>query len=329
VNHTLCALSGLLAAFVLAGPAFADPDHRHTAAVPTLATQGKTTVSIQGNTVTLTIGPVDLPVEHAGELAASVPIYYFRLPRDMYMTSFKSAVFTKDGRSLPNNYLHHILLINTDRESVSCPGEPLFFAGAGLEMVEARLPAGYGVKLGKGQKLMAVTAFYHKVPPTKDVIATFTMEMAPDGVPVKELDVYQVGVNTVCYSKFGQRGPDQTDEGITIKPGVTVLSAPLKFHMDGCVKFAYPHGHDELVLITLDNKTTKQTLLRTVPDVSLDGTLIAFQPHQIYRDPRGFPVSTQDEYEISMVYHHPLQDPRVQHGMGNYLLYMTPGNCGS
>jgi len=126
---------------------------------------------------------------------------------------------------------------------------------------------------------MAVVAFYHKVPPTEDVMATFTMEMAPEGVPIQQMDVYQVGVNIVCYSKFGERGPDQTDEGIRINPGVTVLSAPLKFRMDGCVKFAYPHGHDELLLITLDNISTGRTLLRTVPDVDQDGTLLAFPPH--------------------------------------------------
>jgi hypothetical protein len=174
---------------------------------------------------------------------------------------------------------------------------------------------------------MSVVAFYHKAPPTKDVMATFTMEMAPEDAPVKEMDVYQVGVNIVCYSKFGQRPKNQTDEGIEINPGVHTISAPLKFRMDGCVKFAYPHGHDELLLIALENKTAHRTLLRTVPDVAQDGTFIAFQPHQIFKDPQGFPVTTNDEYEITMVYHHSLHDSRVQHGMGNYLLYMTPGPC--
>ncbi len=319
----LCWIAFLVLTY--ASTAYGEDNHHH--AVPTLKNQGKTVVTVEGNTVTLTFGPIDLPVGHAGELAASMPMHYFQLPRDMYMISFKSHVFTQDGVTLPNKYLHHILLVNTAKESVSCQGEPLFFAGAGLEMVNTRFPPGYGVKLEKDQKLMAVVAFYHKVPPTEDVMATFTMEMAPEGVPIQQMDVYQVGVNIVCYSKFGERGPDQTDEGIRINPGVTVLSAPLKFRMDGCVKFAYPHGHDELLLITLDNISTGRTLLRTVPDVDQDGTLLAFPPHQLYRDRRGFSVNTQDDYEVSMVYHHPLHNPNEHHGMGNYLLYMTPGTC--
>ena len=43
-------------------------------------------------------------------------------------------------------------MLNNDKPSVSCDGEPLFFAGAGLEMTEARFPDGYGVKLGQRAK---------------------------------------------------------------------------------------------------------------------------------------------------------------------------------
>ena len=196
-------------------------------------------------------------------------------------------------------------------------------------MTETSFPEGYAVKLAKTDRLMSVVAFYHGAPPTKDVMATFTMYMAPENKPMKELDVYQVGVNIVCYSKFSQRPADQTDEGIEIRPGVQVHTAPLKFRMDGCVKFAYPHGHDELLMIALENKTKKQTLLRTVPDVDMDGTFREFKPHQVYKDSQGFPITKDDDYEMVMVHHHPLQKQEFQHGMGNYLLYMTPGACPS
>lgn len=308
--------------------ALASDGHDHHA-VPTLKKQATTTVTANNDTVTLTFGPIDLPAAHDGELAASMPKHHFTLPKDMYMVGYKTAVFTQEGKELPRNYLHHILMLNNDRPSVSCPGEPLFFAGAGLEMTETRFPEGYGVKLGKGDHLMSIAAFYHGAPPTKNVIATFTMYMAPENAPIKEMDVYQVGVNIVCYSKFAQRGPDQTDEGIEIRPGVQVHTAPLKFLMDGCVKFAYPHGHDELLMIGLENRTRNRTLLRTVPDVDRDGTFLEFRPHQVYSSDEGFSVSQSDDYEMLMVHHHPLQKDELQHGMGNYLLYMTPGLCAS
>jgi hypothetical protein len=80
-------------------------------------------------------------------------------------------------------------------------------------------------------------------------------------------------------------------------------------------------------MVALENKTSNQTLLRTVPSVGADGTFRDFPPHQVYRNGTGFPVTKQDEYEMVMVHHHPLQNSNIHHGMGNYLLYMTPGGC--
>jgi hypothetical protein len=315
----------LVLAVVPAGASWGAENHNHGAhAAPE---KPLTTVAMEGDTLTLTFGPVDLPTGHDGDLAASIPKHIFQLPKDRYLVRYKSAIFAKDGTPLPKQFLHHILLINLDREGVSCAGEPLFFGGAGMEMNEARFPAGYGVKLGQGQKIMAIVAFYHGAPPTKDAMATFTMEFAPEGTPAQEMDVYQVGVNVVCYSKFDNRRKDESDEGIEIQPGVQVDRAPLKFKMDGCVKFAYPHAHDQVLLIALENKTTGTTLLRTVPDVEQDGTFRSFLPHQIYQDAQGFEVNSRDDYEILMVYHRPLHSAKLNHGMGNYLLYMTPGGC--
>ncbi len=292
------------------------------------STKEATKVTLDQDALTLTFGPIDLPAGHSGELASSLPIHFFKAPKDMVVTGYRSRIFTKDGRELPGQYLHHILLQNLEEKSLSCPGEPTYFAGAGIEITDAKFPAGYGVPIKKGSKLVAVIAFYHKVPPTKDAIATFTMDLAPEGAEVKPVKAYTVGVNVVCYSQFSKRPSNQTDEGIELKVGlVQVDSKPLKFTVDGCVKYAYPHGHDGLLLIALDNKTTNETLLRSVPDVDSNGNLRGFLPHQVYSDTRGFSVNTKDEYEMTMVYHLNRQESVDLHGMGNYLLYVMPGAC--
>jgi len=308
-------------------PAFADAlPHPHPPTAP--QSKAKTTVTLEGNSLVLTFGPIDLPAGHSGELASSLPLHFFKAPKDMHVVGYKSRIFTKDGKELPGQYLHHILLQNLEEKSLSCPGEPTYFAGAGIEITDAKFPPGYGVPIKKNSKLVAVVAFYHKVPPTKDVMATFTMDLAPDGADIKPVKAYTVGVNVVCYSQFSKRPSNESDEGRALKVGtVQVDSKPLKFTVDGCVKYAYPHGHDGLLLIALDNKTTNQTLLRSVPDVESDGNLRGFLPHQIYSNTKGFPVSTKDEYEMTMVYHLNRQEALDLHGMGNYLLYVSPGAC--
>ena len=310
--------------FALVGISHADGGHHH--AIPTLK-KGKTTVSYEGDKITITFGPIDLPVGHSGDLAASMPKHFFSLPEDRHFTAFKSEVFTKDGTALTPEYLHHLLLLDMDRKSISCEGEPMFLGGAGMEMVNTKFPKGYGVALPKGHKLMTLVAFYHGVPPTKDAMARFTIDLAPKNEPIQSMEVYQIGVNVVCFSKFDQRPKDQSDEGIEIPPGVQVMKAPRQFQVDGCVKFAYPHVHDGALLVALENITARRTLLRTVPDVEMNGELIGFSNRQVYSDAKGFSINTRDQYEMVLVHHQPLHHDNDPHGMGNYLLYMTPGEC--
>jgi len=317
---------GLACLFLTTTVALAhEKSHQHQQ-VPTLD-KTQTTVTIEEDKVTITFGPIDLPAGHEGDLAASMPRHFFNMPELRYMTGYKAEVFTMEDGPMPKEYLHHLLLLDMDEPSISCPGEPLFMAGAGMEMTDTRFPSGNGVRLDPSHKLMTLVAFYHKVPPTKNVYARFTMYLAPKGAKMAPLEVYQVGVNVVCFSKFDQRPSNQSDEGISIQPGVQVNTAPLRFLVDGCVKYAYPHSHNGALLVALENRTSNKTLLRTVPKVTQDGTLIEFPLHQVYSDAQGFSVNTKEDYEMVLVHHTPLQQKTEAWGMGNYLLYMTRGEC--
>ena len=79
----------------------ADEGHHHS--VPTLK-KGLTEVAYDEDKITITFGPIDLPVGHSGDLAASMPKHFFKVPEDRYLTGFKSEVFTKDGKlNYPRN----------------------------------------------------------------------------------------------------------------------------------------------------------------------------------------------------------------------------------
>lgn len=296
-------------------------------AIPTLLGGVKTAVTVTLHTVTVAFGPMEVGDAHDDLANARMPKLFFRLEQDITVIGFKLAVFAKDGTALPRHYLHHISLWDMSRESTFCPGAPYNFAGAGNEMTQARFPAGYGLKLKKGASVLAVAHFYHDAPPAKDVMASITLDLAPDGAPVQPLEVYHVSVNTDCHTKLAERGNDETDEGIKLKPGLMIRTVPVRFLKGGCVKAAYPHGHDQLTLITLEDKTTDQTLLRTVPTAASDGAFLGFPTHQVFEDDVGFFVSTAHQYEMTMVYHQLLHDDNERYGMADYLMYMVPGNC--
>ncbi|WP_447984587.1 hypothetical protein [Nitrospira sp. Nam74] len=295
--------------------------------LPTLLNRVNSTVTVTSNTVTVTFGPIDISSRYDDHIAAGMPKHFFALERDVSVVGFKLSVFTKDGSPLPRHYLHHISLWDMSRKSTFCPGAPYNFAGAGNELTHARFPTGYGVKLKKGAMILAVAHFYHDAPPVKEAMASITLAIAPDGGSIHPMEAYHVSVNTDCHTKLSDRPKDESDEGIELNPGLMIRTAPVKFRIEGCVKAAYPHGHDQLALITLEDKTTEQTLLRTVPTVASDGSFLGFASHQVFEDDIGFSIEADHEYEMTMIYHRLLHDERKRYGMADYLMYLTPGEC--
>ncbi len=317
----------ILPVLVLAQLGSARANNVPTEPPPELASMVPSSIKVDSASLTITFGPVDLPTRHHEDLAKEIPKRVFEVPRDMFITGYKARVIGKDGVVLSGPYVHHILMSKLDDPSLACPGELNFFAGTGFEMTEARFPEGYGVKLEKGQKVLAIVDFYHDAPAIRDVIVAFTMDLARDATALRPLLAYHVGVNFGCYTKFHLRPKDETIDGITLKTGLFIRSAPLKFEASGCVKYAYPHAHDDVVLMTLENKSARQTLIRTMPLAQADGRLIGFPPSQIYSSVKGFPVNTEDQYEVTMVYHTPLQDTQARYGMANFLLFLAREDC--
>lgn len=294
---------------------------KEPASVPTLIGQTKATVTFAPDSITLTFGPFSLS-DHPHAL---MPKYVFEAPKDMFLTSYTAKFSTSRGKDIPRRYIHHILLSKLAEVNSACPGTLNFFAGMGFELTEAVLPTGYGVKLTKGEKIMALVALHEHLPPVDDAVVTLFLHLAPDGSELQPLQTYHIGVNIGC--RIDDMAQDETEHGIKLPQGVLVRAVPVKFSIEGCVKYAYPHGHDQLVLMALENKTKRRTLLRTVPNVSSDGALQFFSADQVYSSNIGFPVNTTDTYEVTMIYHLALEDASELYGMANYNLYLTPGQC--
>ncbi|WP_447984586.1 hypothetical protein [Nitrospira sp. Nam74] len=312
---------GLVLVLVLCSLLSAQISEGLDANIPTLVGQANAITRFDPSSVIVMFGPLSLS-EHPHAL---IPKHVFTVPRDMFVTGYKATFSTSRGDPLPRKFIHHILLSKVTEANPACPGTLNFFGGLGFELTEATLPSGYGVKLTKGERVMALVALHEDLPDVDDAIVTLTMQIAAEGSDLEPLQSYHIGVNIGC--KTHDMAQDETEHGIKLPQGILVRTVPLKFMIDGCVKYAYPHAHDQLLLMTLENKTKQQTLLRTVPHVSSDGTLQFFPSDQVYSSPTGFSVNTADDYEVGMVYHLPLEDQTTRYGMANYNLYLTPGQC--
>jgi len=73
---------------------------------------------LEPEAITIILGPIDLPVPHSGDLAASMPKHVFTFPEDRPMTGYNTEIFTMDGKTLPAD---GILLGFPDRQIYSDP----------------------------------------------------------------------------------------------------------------------------------------------------------------------------------------------------------------
>jgi hypothetical protein len=283
-------------------------------------------IQFDATALTVTIGPVDLGHEADAAAHAPIPAFSFVAPADLTIIGYRVRVRTRHGDLLPRSYLHHFSVLDATRSSTFCEGAPYLLVGSGVELTEAMFPAGYGLTVKKGARLLAMATFYHGVPPSNGVVAELTMWLAPAGSHIEPLDTYLVSVTSDCYTRY-VRASDETEEGFRLEPGIVTRSVPVSFPFEACIKYAYSHLHDFATLLTLSNQSRRHTLLRTVPDLTLDGRMRGIPQRQTYSDRGGLSVTPQDRYELTMVYYTPLQTSTQRYGMGMYILYLTRGLC--
>lgn len=293
---------------------------------PQLLNRIPASVRFDATALTVTVGPVDIGQEADAAAHAPLPAFSFVAPADLTIVGYRVHVRTRQGSPLSRAYLHHFSILDPTRSSTFCEGAPYLLVGSGVEQTEARFPAGYGLRVKKGTGLLAVAAFYHGAAPSSDVLAELTMFLAPQGAHIEPLDTYLVSVTSDCYTRY-VRTADETEEGARLRPGIATRSVAVTFPFEACIKYAYSHLHDFAALLTLSNQSRRHTLLRTVPDLTLDGKMRGIPHYQIYSDRGGFPVIPEDRYELSMIYYTPIQMSAPRYGMGMYILYLTRGPC--
>jgi hypothetical protein len=317
---------GISAPFSVGSAGRASADSGEDAETPQLLTPVPASVRFEATALTVTLGPVDLGHQADATAHAPLPAFSFVAPTDLTIVGYRSRVRTQQGDLLPRSYLHHFSILDTTRSSTFCEGAPYLLVGSGVELTEATFPVGYGLTVKKGARLLAVAAFYHDVAPSSDVLAELTMLLAPEESHIEPLDAYLVSVTSDCYTRYVQ-ALDETEEGLRLGPGILTRAVPVSFPFEACIKYAYSHLHDFAALLTLTNLSRRETLLRTVPELSLDGRMRGIPQHQIYSDRGGWSVTPEDRYELSMMYYTPLQTSASRYGMGMYILYLTRGPC--
>ncbi|CAL9674755.1 hypothetical protein SUDANB105_07792 [Streptomyces sp. enrichment culture] len=159
-----------------------------TALPPTVAAAQETAPSVRqaagAQTTTVLYGPFTIPAADGhdhGETGNRLELNVRKPCDDCFVTGFKPNLVYADGSNANVNtgpMLHHAVFGNHWKRDVVCNGPQRIFA-TGNERVESALPAGYGIKVRKGERWNMVYDLMNHAPQSKEVYISITFTHEP------------------------------------------------------------------------------------------------------------------------------------------------------
>src|SRR5260370_15330283 len=113
------------------------------------------------HTVTLRVGPMNLPAHTSHMKMPQPPDLVWEVPIDGWLLAYHPKLVDAAGSAVPGTVLHHVAFWNENRADFLCPNKEEHIFGAGSELTDwAEIP-GYGYRVQKGDKIRVETMVYN------------------------------------------------------------------------------------------------------------------------------------------------------------------------
>lgn len=265
----------------------------------------------QNREFVVVLGPVDLPsgMHHGHEADAMVvfPVQNVELPISAYLHGFSYDAVDRAGRTVPNDVVHHINLINPDYRELFLPISQRLLA-VGRETGSQSMPGWLlGVPVTEGTNL-AVAAMLHN--PTGEsysgVEVRVRLRYVKTGRPWPFFKVYPF--------HFDVQFP-VGDTRVDLPPGRSEFSYEASPAMEGRIMGVGSHLHEYAVSIRFEDVTAGRLLWEGFPKKDQDGSLTGVTIGRFYRR-LGLKIYPDHTYRVTVYYDNPTADTLSGEGMG-------------
>src|SRR6266436_6343561 len=113
------------------------------------------------NTVTLRVGPINLPAHTSHMKMPQPPDLVWEVPMEGWLLAYHPRLVDASGNAVPGTVLHHVAFWNENRADFLCPNKEEHIFGAGSEMRDWTEVPGYGYRVLKGNKIRIETMMYN------------------------------------------------------------------------------------------------------------------------------------------------------------------------
>jgi hypothetical protein len=272
--------------------------------------------SIDGRTITLRVGPINLPAHTSHMTMPQPPDLEWQIPIDGWLLAYTPSLVDENGKSVPGVVLHHTAFWNENRADFLCPNKEEHIFGAGGEMTQWMPVPGYGYRVQMGDTIRVETMVHNPTDTSYEktyLLVTIPYQRVGEGAALK--NVYPAWMDVASCGNSGYDLPAGRSE----KTGTVAVK------YDGALLGVGGHMHDYGMKVVLEDTTRKETVAALDATLDAQGHLQGM-PVKTFFETGGYKFAAGDQLKISATYYNPTGKLLRDGAMGIVVGYFSPAD---
>jgi hypothetical protein len=248
---------------------------------------------IDGHTIIVRIGPMNLPARTSHMKMPQPPDLEWQIPIDGWLLAYSPKLVGADGSQVPARVLHHTAFWNENRADFLCPNKEEHIFGAGGELTNWAEVPGYGYRVQMGDKIRVETMVHNPTDTSYDNVyleVTIPYQQAADS----SATIKSVYPTWMDVKSCGNSGYD-------LPAGKSEQTGTVTEKYNGILLGVGGHMHDYAKQLTLEDVTRKETVATLEAKVDDHGELLSM-PTVLFLDRGGYKFTAGDVLKISATY---------------------------
>src|SRR5438445_6907256 len=255
-------------------------------------------VDAAGHTVTLRVGPMNLPAHTSHMKMPQPPDLAWEVPMDGWLLAYHPRLVDAGGNAVPGAVLHHVAFWNENRADFLCPNKEEHIFGACSEMTDWAEMPGYGYRVEKGNKIRVETMMYN---PTATSYDKAYLE-----VDIPYADANSGSVGKVIQNVYPAWMDVQAcgDSSYDVPAGKSEKTGTVIVKYDGVLLGVGGHMHDYGRQIVLEDVSRNETIATLDAKSDAQGHLESV-PVKLFLQEGGYKFAKGDVLKVSATYDNP------------------------
>jgi hypothetical protein len=276
--------------------------------------------SIDGKTITVRVGPINLPAHTSHMMMPQPPDLEWQIPIDGWLLAYTPSLVDENGKSVPGVVLHHTAFWNENRADFLCPNKEEHIFGAGGEMTQWMLVPGYGYRVQMGDTIRVETMVHNPTDTSYEktyLLVTIPYQRGAGGAGAAAAlkNVYPAWMDVASCGNSGYDLPAGRSEKIG--------TVAVKYN--GALLGVGGHMHDYGMQVVLEDTTRKETVAALDAVLDAQGHLQGM-PVKTFFETGGYKFAAGDHLKISATYYNPTGKLLRDGAMGIVVGYFAPAD---